>query len=76
MQSGNKEIEGIRAISRSALEVEVPENTNSAINIKTKNDLNIAEESLEDQNNKKALEGDGLPNRNEGLVRFVGQYEK
>ena len=51
MQPGNKEIEGIRAISRSALEVEVPENTNSAINIKTKHDLNIAEESLEDQNN-------------------------
>ena len=58
------------------MEVEVPETTNSALNIRTKHDLNNAEESLEDQNNLKAQEGDGIPNRNEGLVKFVSQYEK
>ena len=42
---GNKELEGIRGLSRSALDVEVPETTNSAINIGVKHELNIVDES-------------------------------
>ena len=45
IHGSSKELEGIRGLSRSALDVEVPETTNSAINIGVKNDLNIVEES-------------------------------